>query len=295
MRWTPGSRSGDLIDQRRFGYGGGTGVPFSIARGGGIGGVLLLLVLGFVLPRVLGGSSGFDVGPGFERFDPDGAPGAQPIDAPDPQRQLVDFVAFVFDDVQQTWRENFGRAGRPYREAKLVIFSSRVQSGCGVATSGIGPFYCPADLRVYLDLSFFRELVQRFRAPGDFAQAYVIAHELGHHVQNVLGILPRVHELSASEPADANELSIRLELQADCLAGVWAYTTYERGLLEEGDIEEGLTAAAAVGDDRIQVQTTGQIDQELWTHGSAEQRATWFLRGYEGGDADACDTFDTDI
>ena len=293
-----------MIDERgaggRFGYGtgrvGGFGLPIPIGRrGGGIGSLILVAVMVFVLPRLLGGSAGFDVGPGFERFDANGAPGREPLNAPDSQAQLLDFVSFVFDDVQQSWRENFRRAGRPYREAQLVVFTSNVRSGCGPASAATGPFYCSADNRAYLDLTFFRELERAFQAPGDFAQAYVIAHELGHHVQNVLGITSRVLELSARNPEDKNDLSIRMELQADCLAGVWAYTTFERGLLEEGDIEEGLTAAAAVGDDRIQEQATGRIDPETWTHGSAEQRTRWFQRGFESGDADSCDTFDTDI
>ena len=182
-----------------------------------------------------------------------------------------------------------------YEPTKLVLFTEATTSGCGAASSATGPFYCPADRKVYLDLGFFRELRSRFGAPGDFAQAYVIAHEFGHHVQNVLGISDDVHRGQQENADEANELSIRLELQADCLAGVWAYSAYRERLLESGDLEEGLAAAAAVGDDRIQRQATGRIDRESWTHGSSQQRVTWFREGYETGDVNACDTFERDI
>jgi predicted metalloprotease len=195
------------------------------------------------------------------------------------------------DDVQATWADVFQQSGDTYRPAQLVLFRQATKSGCGYATSDTGPFYCPADETIYLDLGFFRELQSRFGAEGDFAQAYVVAHEVGHHVQKQLGISDRVQRISGQNPEEANELSIEQELQADCLAGVWGQTTYERGLLEGGDLQEGLGAAAAVGDDRIQRQATGVVNPETWTHGSSEQRRTWFETGFTTGDADTCDTF----
>lgn len=196
----------------------------------------------------------------------------------------------MVDDVHTFWPGEFQRAGKQYQDAQLILFTGSVNTGCGLASSDVGPFYCPPDQRVYLDLGFFRELSQRFGAPGDFAQAYVIAHEFGHHVQDLLGISGQVDSISRQDPSQRNPLSIRLELQADCLAGVWARSTYARGILEPGDLEEGLRGAAAVGDDRIQEQSTGRIDQDTWTHGSSQQRETWLQRGYNGT-IDSCDTF----
>ena len=235
-----------------------------------------------------------DVTSGFDRFPDSNAghgPGATVPGAPDAGSDLVAFSDFVFDDVQGFWREEFARAGLPYRPATMVLFRRATPSGCGLASSETGPFYCPIDERVYLDLTFFRELAVVFRAPGDFAQAYVIAHEVAHHVQSLAGVTQEVQAVQAQNPRLANEASIRLELQADCLAGVWAHSTYERRMLERGDLEEALNAAAAVGDDRIQRRTTGRIQPEQWTHGSSEQRRRWLLRGFEGGDAAACQTF----
>jgi predicted metalloprotease len=211
--------------------------------------------------------------------------------APDAQEELVGFVSFVFRDVQAFWSDQFATADRPYEPAALVLFRRATSSGCGVASSATGPFYCPLDQRVYVDLSFFRQLAGAFRAPGDFAQAFVIAHEVGHHVQTLAGVTQGVQAASAQEPELSNELGIRMELQADCLAGVWAHSTYERRMLERGDLQEALNAAAAVGDDRIQRRTTGRIAPESWTHGSSEQRTRWLLRGFESGDAAGCGTF----
>lgn len=307
MRWKRGQSSDHVRDIRgatrgRGGFGGGGGFPIPMGKGGigGILGMLLLLVLGGggLLQGGLGGESsgGFDdVGPSVN------FPGASPATgngldgAPDPDAETVDFMKFVIDDVQQVWDEQFEKAGRSYEPTTLNIFEEVVDTGCGQATSATGPFYCPADSQAYLDLGFFRELRTRFGAPGDFAQAYVVAHEVAHHVQNVLGINEDVRRLQQQSPDDANELSIRLELQADCFAGVWAFSTFERGILEDGDIQEGLDAAAAVGDDRIQKQATGRIDRESWTHGSSEQRMDWFSRGYRSGDPERCDTFSGDI
>lgn len=204
---------------------------------------------------------------------------------------MVQFVSFVLDDVQRTWESAFERAGSGYRPAKLALFRDGTVSGCGVGQSAMGPFYCPIDEKVYLDLSFFADLDRRFGAPGDFAQAYVIAHELGHHVQHLLGVDERVRDAQRTNPGAANQLSVRLELQADCYAGVWGHSAAERGKLEVGDIEEGLGAASAVGDDRIQRRSTGSVNVDSFTHGSAKQRAEWFRRGFESGQSTSCDTF----
>jgi uncharacterized protein len=215
-------------------------------------------------------------------------------EAPSSDQELVGFLRFVTDDIQEFWRGQFAEGGLEYRPTQVVIFRRAVRTGCGPATSQVGPFYCPADERVYLDLSFFRQLEREFGAPGDFAQAYVVAHEIGHHLQNITGVARQVEAASRQNPGAANELSIRNELMADCLAGVWAHSTYERGLLEEGDLEEGQRAAAAVGDDRIQREAGGRIQPETWTHGSSEQRVAWLTRGFESGDPASCDTFATD-
>jgi predicted metalloprotease len=273
--------------------GGGFSGGFPIgAAGGGIGGIVLLLVFLFLGGgNILGGGESVPDAEGFPRAPSGAAQDPSVPGAPDPEAELVSFVSFVFDDAQNTWTDLFAESGRTYRPAEMILFRQSTDSGCGFATSDVGPFYCPADERVYLDLGFFRELQQRYGAEGDFAQAYVIAHEVAHHVQNQLGISDRVQRLSGQDPSDANELSIQQELQADCMAGVWGQTTYERGLLEKGDLQEGLGAASAVGDDRIQRQATGQVNPETWTHGSSEQRRTWFEQGFSTGDADTCDTF----
>jgi predicted metalloprotease len=287
------TRSGHLDDLRGRGGGlpglGGRGVAVG---GAGIGGLLILLLTMF-----LGGGGGGGLGdvldqlPGAVPEAPSGqaGPGAG---APAPSEE-AEFVEFLTEDVQAVWAEEFRRADREYTYARVNLFSGQVDTACGPATSAVGPFYCPADGEVYIDLDFYAELRDRFGAPGDFAQAYVIAHEIGHHVQNLLGISEEVQreEQAAGSQEEANELSVRLELQADCLAGVWAHSVYARGDLEPGDVEEGLTAAAAVGDDRIQEQAGVEVDPETWTHGSAEQRQDWFTRGYESGDSSSCDTF----
>jgi len=267
-------------------------LPIGMLGGLGLPGLLLLLAL-FILPQLCsGGGGGFGVDSPFSQF-PGAAPeagGGIPPEA-DPDAELVNFVSFVLDDVQIFWEDLFAEGGEQYRRAELVLFTSSTNSGCGFATAAVGPFYCPADETVYLDLDFFRELHRRFGAPGDFAQAYVIAHEIAHHVQQVTGISDEVRGLQQRHPDDASELSVRLELQADCLAGVWGYSTQQRDILEPGDLEEALDAAAAIGDDRIQEQTTGQVNPETWTHGSSDQRVEWFRRGFDTGDPDRCDTF----
>jgi predicted metalloprotease len=298
----PGRRSTNLEDRRGAPgmrtRGGGMPLPLPIGVGGGATGLLVLLA--FVLFQVCassgGGGFGFDAP--LDTFPRAPAPGVQ--DAPpartSPEEEaLVDFVSAVLDDVQVFWDEQFAVAGQTYEEARLVVFREATETACGVGSAETGPFYCPPDRTAYLDLSFFEELTRRFGAPGDFAQAYVIAHELAHHVQNVTGISDEVHSRQREDTDVANELSVRLELQADCLAGVWGHSTYQRGILESGDLEEGLSAAAAIGDDRIQRQAGARVDPETWTHGSSEQRVEWFRRGFDSGEASACDTFSGDL
>jgi hypothetical protein len=249
-------------------------------------GILAVLVIGaFMLfggGRILSGGGGDTQRAQGEQA----APAARAQDA-----ELVQFVSFVLDDAQANWRQIFAQRGGEYRNAKLVLFSDATQSGCGYGDAATGPFYCPADERVYIDLSFYRELASRFGAPGDFAQAYVVSHEIGHHVQNLLGDSGRVHRASRSEREGPQGLSVRLELQADCYAGIWAHSTARRDLLEQGDIDEGLAAAAAVGDDRLQRQATGTVNPETWSHGSSQQRSRWFKRGHQSGKVEDCDTF----
>ena len=286
-------RPGGVIDRRgqRFPIGRGGGAGRSVGVGGGAIGVLLLVV---IFAFQLCGDGGFGIpSPG----DLGGAEEARSgQEGPDPDAKLVELVDAVFDDIQITWEQDIFRpAGRRYEDTGVVLFTDRTQSGCGVASSATGPFYCPADGLVYLDLDFFRELEQRFDAPGDFAQAYVLAHEVGHHVQTILGINQDVQRRSREDPQIANELSVRLELQADCFAGVWGASAYSRGVLQPGDIEEGIAAAEAVGDDRIQERTQGRIDPETFTHGTSEQRVRWFRVGFDTGDPEACDTFDAEI
>jgi uncharacterized protein len=277
MRWTPGGRSSDLEDRR----GGGSG--FRLGGGLGIGGILLLLLLSVIFKRdflslVSGGST--------PAADSQSRPVSDPNEEPE-----VQFVSFVLDDAQRTWRDQFAEQGKEYRNAKLVLFRNSVDSACGLASSATGPFYCPGDHRVYIDLGFYGELKNRFGAPGDFAQAYVLAHEIGHHVQNLLGIDRQVRQAQSSEPRARNQLSVRLELQADCLAGVWGHSTEQRNILEAGDVDEGLRAAAAVGDDRLQRMSSGQVSPDSFTHGTSEQRSQWFRRGFTSGSISDCNTF----
>jgi uncharacterized protein len=259
-----------------------------VAAGGGVIGIIVLLA------TVLLGGGGASGGLG-------GFGDALQSDLDAPPSEEEQFVEFLAEDTQAVWADIFAEGGRDYRYATVNTFTGQVSTGCGAATSAVGPFYCPADSQVYLDLDFFDELASRFDAPGDFAQAYVVAHEVGHHVQNLLGTSATVHEReqAAGSEEEANEWSVRLELQADCFAGVWANSVYERGEedptgdvgLERGDVEEGLAAAEAVGDDRIQQQAGVDVDPETWTHGSSEQRQEWFSRGFESGSPEQCDTF----
>src|SRR5260221_2340723 len=286
MRWTPGGESQDLEDRRDEEGGGGGGFQF----GGmhlGIGGALVLLVLNLVFKQnffaLLGNGGPAPNGPAVSRPNPS---------RDQAERPLVEFVSFVRDDTQKHWEQILPQqTGKQYRHAKLVLFRNYTQSGCGGAESATGPFYCPADERVYIDLGFYDELKQRFGAPGQFAQAYVLAHEVGHHVQKIVGIERKVQQLQRSNPAQANPLSVKTELQADCFAGVWAHSTQQRGLLEAGDVESALHAAAAVGDDHIQQMTRGRVQPESFTHGSSQQPMEWFKKGLNSGSITACNTF----
>jgi len=291
MRWTPGGNSEDVEDRRDESGDGGGGGGFGF--GGihlGIGGTILVLVLSLVFKRdffaLLGGGQSAAPNQTQSRVDSER----------DPQRDAaeqttVQFVSFVLDDVQKTWAGILQQRGVPYRHAKLVLYRDLTSSGCGRAESATGPFYCPEDEKVYIDLGFYDELKQRFGAPGQFAQAYVLAHELGHHVQNLLGIDRKVRALQEQNSGAANALSVRMELQADCFAGIWAKSTDQRHLLEAGDVESALGAAAAVGDDRLQKMATGHVSPDSFTHGSSAQRTVWFQKGMTEGTIDACNTF----
>ncbi len=282
MRFDPEHESPDVIDRRgEPGYGGGGGglawLPLIGLLGRSRWGWLVLVLM--LLGSVIGGVS--------MSGDTPRAAQTQTTSADDPKH----FAAFVLDDTQSTWRRIFAEEGRTYRDAKMVLFTDTTPTACGAGRAASGPFYCPVDERVYLDLGFFDELSQRFGASGDFARAYVIAHEIGHHVQKQLGIMDRNAGLSRSAQIGAAGASVKLELKADCFAGIWARSTEQRGLLDPGDIDQALRAAAAVGDDRLQRMGGGTIHPESFTHGTAEQRRRWLSRGIDQGTLDACDTF----
>ncbi len=300
MKYTPGGESQDIEDRRDEGGGGGGyeqgglgGGMGGIGLGGrhiGIGGLLVLGLLSLVFKRDLlspfigggGGDSAYDNPVAASAPNPARTQAEQPT---------VQFVSFVIDDVQKYWEQTMPTLGKQYRHAKLVLFRDQTNSGCGAAQEASGPFYCPEDEKVYIDLGFYDELKQRFGAPGQFAQAYVLAHEVGHHIQKILGIEAQVRQLQQRNPANENPLSVRLELQADCFAGMWGHSASQRGLLETGDVESGLGAAAAVGDDRIARMSGVRANPEKFTHGSAAQRTTWFKRGLDTGQLQNCDTF----
>lgn len=300
MKWKRNTGFGRIEDRRGQsggaggfggmlgGGGGGGGIPIPIPggkAGGGIGSVIIAVVLFLLLSGVLGGGSG-DI-PGLGGL---GGGAVEPGGTLNPQSDTDQQLAYIVESVELFWEEEFRASGKDYPETKLVLFEDATQSACGPASSATGPFYCPADQKVYLDLGFFDELESRFGAQGgDFALAYVVAHEYGHHIQTVLGISQKVQELAQQDPSRQNDLSVRQELQADCLAGVWAHSAASD--LEAGDVEEAISAAQAVGDDRIQERTTGRIVPESWTHGSAEQRVQWFTTGFRSGNPDDCDTF----
>lgn len=279
MKWETGRRSTHIEDRRGVG---GTGM----AVGGGLGTLVLALIVAF-----LGGDPTVVLPQGGTPSGSNGTSGQTP--SPE-EEQLVDFVSVVLGDTEDTWHQIFQeQIGQPYQEPNLVLFSGSVDSACGYAQAAMGPFYCPADQKVYIDLSFYEDLKTRHQAPGDFAQAYVIAHEVGHHVQNLLGISGQVHQLQQrTSETDANQLSVRLELQADCFAGVWAHHAQQaRQILEAGDIEEALNAASQIGDDRLQMEARGYIAPDSFTHGSSAQRMKWFSQGLQTGDLEQCNTF----
>ncbi len=285
MRWRTGRRSSNVEDRR------GRVGPRRLGTrvGGGLGVLVLALVAMYfgVDPSVV--LQGGGLGGGATT-----APSASSYRPSPHEEELADFTSVVLADTEDSWRELFARMGGRYQEPTLVLYSGAVRSACGLGQAAMGPFYCPGDSKVYIDLSFYRDLKERHRAPGDFAQAYVIAHEVGHHVQNLLGISRRVHEARARVSREqGNELSVRQELQADCFAGVWAHHAHRaRNVLERGDIEEALRAASMIGDDRLQRQAQGYVVPESFTHGTSEQRMRWFRRGIETGKPEACDTFE---
>ena len=288
MKWDDNGPSRDLEDRR--GESGGGGGGFRLGGGRlGIGGFIVLLVLSVVFKTDLTGA----LGGGGQPEPSASAPGVStpPTQTSAEEEQLVKYMSFVLDDAQQNWTRIFTERNAQYDRARLVLFRDAVNTGCGAAESAAGPFYCPADQKVYIDLGFYDDLRRRFGAPGDFAQAYVLAHEIGHHVQNVTGTERQMRRLQQQRPGDRNALSVALELQADCYAGIWGKHAQESGLLESGDVEEALKAASAVGDDRISEMSGSAIRPESFTHGSAAQRMTWFRRGFDTGRVDACDTF----
>ncbi|KOP24253.1 flagellar biosynthesis protein FlgM [Hapalosiphon sp. MRB220] len=276
MRWEFGRRSTNVEDRR------GSRISGPVV-GGGIGAVVLAVIV-----ALLGGDPSII-------FDQTQTPSdrSSQTQRPATEDQAADFVSVVLADTEDTWSNLFQQSGKTYVEPKLVLFTDAVKSACGFARSAVGPFYCPADQNLYIDLSFYQDLKNKYQAPGDFAQAYVIAHEVGHHVQNLMGISSRVSRLQRqANEVEANQLSVRQELQADCFAGVWAYhANQSRQILEAGDVEEALNAASAIGDDRLQSQSRGYVVPESFTHGSSAQRVRWFKRGIQTGNPAQCDTF----
>jgi predicted metalloprotease len=280
MKWDPTHESANVEDGRgQSGGGGGIGLPIGRM---GIGGTIVLLVLSLIFGKNLLGGRGFS----NSNSGPNAGNSAE-------DDKLVHFVGFVLDDAQNNWAKILpAQAHKDYRDAKLHLFTDSVRSGCGYAETAMGPFYCPADEKVYIDLGFYRELRDRFGAPGEFAQAYVIAHEIGHHVQKIVGTEQWVREQERGmSKEEQNALSVRVELQADCYAGIWASTTAQHDILEKGDIESAMGAAAAVGDDRLEKQAGVAVNPERWTHGSSASRTKWFNVGFKTGRMDACDTF----
>lgn len=315
MRWKGRRQSTNVRDMRGtrttrsrspMGFPGGSRrvrIPTSRSRvrssGGGLGGIVLLLVLFFGLRacgidplQILAGGQGMG-GSAFDQVMPQTR--NEPL--PEPRNdQQTQFIATVLAETEDVWNGIFEANGRTYPEPELVLFDDQVRSACGFASAASGPFYCPADRRVYIDLSFFDQLARRFGASGDFAQAYVVAHEVGHHIQNIIGVLPRFNAMrQRMSEAERNAMSVRVELQADCFAGIWAHFTAQKGLLERGDLQEALNAANQIGDDTIQRRTRGYVVPESFSHGTSAQRMDWFTRGFEGGRFEACDTFNQPV
>jgi predicted metalloprotease len=279
MRWEFGRRSDNVEDRR------GRKVSPGVV-GGGIGGLILTLIAVFL---------GVDPALIDQVIPQDNGSSTPTQTTSQPRDEMGQFVSVVLADTEDTWNPLFRQMGRNYREPKLVLFENAVQSACGYTSSAVGPFYCPPDQKVYLDLSFFRDLKNKLGAPGDFAQAYVIAHEVGHHVQNLMGISDEVRRVqNRVGQVQANQLSVRLELQADCFAGIWAHHAQrQRQIIEQGDVEEAINAAASIGDDRLQKRSQGYVVPESFTHGSSAQRVRWFKTGLQSGSVDACNTFES--
>lgn len=307
MRWR-GQRQSDNIEDRRGQGGGGAGfpggpgrirIPIGGSAGGGLSGIIVLVVIGFLLYQcgidptqvLTGGGAGLPGGGGqFTEVD-EGQGGA-----PEASDEMKQFMATVLAETEDAWQGIFKAQGETYKDPTLVLFSGQVRSACGFASAASGPFYCPNDEKLYLDTSFFNQLEQQFGASGDFAQAYVVAHEVGHHVQNLVGILPKFNQARQSmSEVEANQMSIRVELQADCFAGVWGHYTAQKGLLEQGDVEEALNAAQKIGDDNIQKRMQGYVVPESFNHGTSAQRQTWFARGLKSGKLEDCDTFNNPV
>ncbi len=311
MEWKGRRQSGNVEDERgagpvRGGMGGnpfGRGGGFRLPTGGGgrgggmsIGTIIFLVAIYFVLKMM-----GIDMLQVLDGGQSTGQSGYEQTESQSPQGSAAEeetkaFVSTVLAETEDTWNGIFQASGQTYVEPKLVLFRDGINSACGTASSASGPFYCPGDQKVYLDMAFFDELAQKFGAAGDFAEAYVIAHEVGHHVQNLLGILPKVNaQRQRMSEADSNQMSVRVELQADCFAGIWGKYTEQKGLLEQGDLEEALNAAKQIGDDTLQKRTQGYVVPESFNHGTSAQRSTWFKRGFDTGKLSACDTFNSNI
>jgi hypothetical protein len=279
MRWTPGGSEDDVEDRR--GEGGGIGGIHL-----GIGGFVIVAILSLLFHRNFFAlfDSGSAASPGVATSQPQSGQN-------DAEKPLVEFVTFVLNDAQATWTKILAAQGVSYRHAKLVLFRNSIDSACGMAESATGPFYCPEDEKVYIDLGFYRELRDRFGAPGEFAEAYVLAHEIGHHVQKLLGIEGKARAAQMHSPQSKGAISQELELQADCFAGIWGHSTEQRNLLDPNDLSSALKAAAAVGDDRLQKMATGHVNPDTFTHGTSAQRMAWFQRGFDNGTVGACNTF----
>lgn len=302
MEWKGRRQSDNVEDQRGASMGGspfgrgGMRIPIGGGRRGGgglsIGGIVVVLIICWItginpLTLLSGGDIGFDGGGSTQQQSQPGTPAND---------EMTAFVRTVLADTEDTWSEIFQSAGQTYQDPTLVLFSGQVRSACGFASSASGPFYCPGDRKLYLDTTFFNELSQRFGASGDFAEAYVIAHEVGHHVQNLIGVLPKFNQMrQRMSEAEANQMSVRVELQADCFAGVWGKRTDQKGLLSQGDLEEALNAAQQIGDDTLQKRTQGYVVPESFNHGTSAQRMRWFKRGFDSGNMNACDTFSGDV
>ena len=304
MDWTPGGVSSDIQDRRDSSGGGGGGFGFGGGGGGlGIGGFIIVLIISLVtghnfLGSLIGGGSGSGMSaPQQQQTQSDDGSGedaaATPQAHPAGEDRDVQLISFVLDDAQKTWTGIFDAMGKPYRHAKLVLYRNATYSGCGTAQAATGPFYCPQDEKIYIDLSFWDELKKFGGSTSEFAQAYVITHELGHHIQKLLGTEQRMEQLDSEHPSERNPLSVDLELQADCFSGVWAHSTEQRGIVHPDDITSALSAAAAVGDDHLQQMSGRAVSPETWTHGSSAEREQWFRSGLNGGTIGSCNTFGT--